>query len=264
MLGKITKCATTHNTGVIDSKIAGGSFRFSTESLSAGYLIAEGDLVDFRLGSLNGVPQAVDVRLLSKAEKPAQSINSAPPTIKARPSYGGIPTHRLAVNPPQKKIVRASLASPMHQSDGATARPSIIDPSLHTTENREPSHSYKGVYCDLHRGIPIERKSPPRVSLHAPASISEENAQHSVDESGRVQCNSCGKLMIPRMNLYRGLPERSFCPFCGVVHKDFRLKTSCQPEKRSNLLADLFGMAVADLALYAIVGLVILIFMAIF
>ena len=42
----------------------------------------------------------------------------------------------------------------------------------------------------------------------------------------RDQCASCGKLMIPSLVLSNGAPERSFCPFCGVVHKDFTKPSS--------------------------------------
>ncbi len=42
----------------------------------------------------------------------------------------------------------------------------------------------------------------------------------------RDQCASCGKLMIPNMSLLNGTPHRSFCPFCGAVHRDFTTPSS--------------------------------------
>jgi len=37
----------------------------------------------------------------------------------------------------------------------------------------------------------------------------------------REACANCGKLMTPTLALANGTPQRSFCPFCGGVHKDF-------------------------------------------
>jgi cold shock CspA family protein len=38
---------------------------------------------------------------------------------------------------------------------------------------------------------------------------------------GRALCLSCGKAMVPRLITYRGEPEKSVCPFCGITHRDF-------------------------------------------
>ncbi len=37
----------------------------------------------------------------------------------------------------------------------------------------------------------------------------------------RVVCLHCKKTMVPRMVTYRGKPQKSLCPFCGGVYKDF-------------------------------------------
>lgn len=37
----------------------------------------------------------------------------------------------------------------------------------------------------------------------------------------RVVCPHCGKKIVPRIITYQGSLERSICPFCGGVYKDF-------------------------------------------
>jgi cold shock CspA family protein len=37
----------------------------------------------------------------------------------------------------------------------------------------------------------------------------------------RVDCTHCGKKMVPRLILYKGEPQKSLCPFCGGVYKNF-------------------------------------------
>ena len=42
------------------------------------------------------------------------------------------------------------------------------------------------------------------------------------ENDDRVTCSSCGRRMVPRLITYRGSVEKSVCPFCGAVYKDFR------------------------------------------
>lgn len=48
---------------------------------------------------------------------------------------------------------------------------------------------------------------------------------------GRVECQSCHKLMVPRIIVgypaFRNhpIPKRSVCPFCGELHKHLRTET---------------------------------------
>lgn len=37
----------------------------------------------------------------------------------------------------------------------------------------------------------------------------------------RATCPRCGKKMVPRLITYQGSPEKSLCPFCGGVYKEF-------------------------------------------
>lgn len=46
----------------------------------------------------------------------------------------------------------------------------------------------------------------------------------------RDTCTCCGKLMTPTLALVEGVPARSFCPFCGEVHRDFTLPARTCPK----------------------------------
>lgn len=37
----------------------------------------------------------------------------------------------------------------------------------------------------------------------------------------RATCPHCGKKMIPRLITYQGNPQKSLCPFCGGIYKEF-------------------------------------------
>jgi cold shock CspA family protein len=43
------------------------------------------------------------------------------------------------------------------------------------------------------------------------------------DNDPREVCRACNKKMVPRMVTYRGQPDKSLCPYCGVMHKDFSI-----------------------------------------
>jgi cold shock CspA family protein/predicted RNA-binding Zn-ribbon protein involved in translation (DUF1610 family) len=42
----------------------------------------------------------------------------------------------------------------------------------------------------------------------------------------RATCPHCGKMMVPRLMTFKGEPQKSLCPFCGGVYKDFN-DSSC-------------------------------------
>ena len=71
-------------------------------------------------------------------------------------------------------------------------------------------------------------RSPPNVPLRtadpAPRPPSAQTAD-STAASHSTACDHCGKHMTPRLVLFNGYPQRSFCPFCGNVHKDFTQAT---------------------------------------
>jgi|LSQX01.2.fsa_nt_gb cold shock CspA family protein len=63
-------------------------------------------------------------------------------------------------------------------------------------------------------------KSPRATKLKIVATSTNTTTDlHSGDQ--RERCHSCGKKMVPRIGFYRGTPDKSYCPFCGGVHKDF-------------------------------------------
>lgn len=37
----------------------------------------------------------------------------------------------------------------------------------------------------------------------------------------RIACTGCGKKIVPRMITYRGNPDKSVCPYCATVIKEF-------------------------------------------
>lgn len=58
--------------------------------------------------------------------------------------------------------------------------------------------------------------------------------------SDKAECYSCHKLMIPRVVIVNERPVRSFCPFCGSVHKDFI------PAKSSGVIKEVAGAALGS------------------
>jgi cold shock CspA family protein len=41
------------------------------------------------------------------------------------------------------------------------------------------------------------------------------------ERDDRAICGSCGKKMVPRLIIHRGVIQRSVCPFCGATYKAF-------------------------------------------
>ena len=37
----------------------------------------------------------------------------------------------------------------------------------------------------------------------------------------RITCPRCNRQIVPRINFYQGIPEKSYCPFCAAEIKDF-------------------------------------------
>lgn len=60
------------------------------------------------------------------------------------------------------------------------------------------------------------RKGPRAVAVSLVARVAKEPGP------GRVCCQSCGKAMVPRVIFHRGELEKSICPFCGNLHRDFK------------------------------------------
>jgi len=50
--------------------------------------------------------------------------------------------------------------------------------------------------------------------------LKANTGRHS-NHSGRMDCPQCSKNVYPRMVTNYGRPDRSFCPECGAVLKDF-------------------------------------------
>lgn len=57
------------------------------------------------------------------------------------------------------------------------------------------------------------------VVISAKATATERAARSGDD---RDTCAHCGKKMVPRLVTYQGTPQKSLCPYCGEIHKDFR------------------------------------------
>ena len=41
----------------------------------------------------------------------------------------------------------------------------------------------------------------------------------------RITCPNCGRKIVPRLVTYQGAPEKSLCPYCGTIVKDFNPHT---------------------------------------
>ena len=55
------------------------------------------------------------------------------------------------------------------------------------------------------------------------ASLASSTGNAFVRHDDKEQCRACSKFMVPGLTMVHGIPERSFCPFCGAVHRDFRV-----------------------------------------
>lgn len=53
------------------------------------------------------------------------------------------------------------------------------------------------------------------------AQVPSRAAPPATRQDDRETCAACGKRMVPRMSFRNSEPYRSFCPFCGAVHKKF-------------------------------------------
>lgn len=50
--------------------------------------------------------------------------------------------------------------------------------------------------------------------------ITDKSIEQDPDDQ-RETCAHCGKKMVPRVAMYKGAPRRSYCPYCGGMHKKF-------------------------------------------
>ncbi len=55
----------------------------------------------------------------------------------------------------------------------------------------------------------------------------KNTAQNSTRIDERVNCPSCNRKIVPRINFYQGIPEKSYCPFCAAEVKDFTDTNGC-------------------------------------
>jgi len=51
--------------------------------------------------------------------------------------------------------------------------------------------------------------------------IRKTSTQRFQKADDRIQCPNCNKKIVPRLVTYRGNPDKSLCPYCGAVVKDF-------------------------------------------
>lgn len=73
--------------------------------------------------------------------------------------------------------------------------------------------------------IPPEELYGAAVCLHKPKNPGHQKKPaitSNVPTEDHDTCSSCHKRMIPQLVISQGVPERSYCPFCGTTHKDFR------------------------------------------
>ena len=64
---------------------------------------------------------------------------------------------------------------------------------------------------------------------------------------GRVRCNGCGRKMVPRVVFWHGEPQKSICPFCGEVYKQFKSPFEIDWRVLAIILAVVGAIAVAYL-----------------
>ena len=46
-------------------------------------------------------------------------------------------------------------------------------------------------------------------------------AKKKEKEDDRINCPNCGKKIVPRLITYQGEPQKSVCPYCATVVKQF-------------------------------------------
>lgn len=43
----------------------------------------------------------------------------------------------------------------------------------------------------------------------------------------QAQCRHCGRQIVPRLVIYRGMATHSLCPYCGGLHQQFVKGAGC-------------------------------------
>jgi len=51
--------------------------------------------------------------------------------------------------------------------------------------------------------------------------VRKTSSQKFQKADDRIQCPKCNKKIVPRLVTYRGSADRSLCPYCGALVKDF-------------------------------------------
>ncbi len=125
--------------------------------------------------------------------------------------------------------------------DSATAKGSIFCQSLSGTVQfraasvRDAEKLEPGDLVQFELGHIDGRGQAVQISLVAKGAPAAPSARSSSSAFGssfgnepvrhddKEQCRACSKFMVPGLTMGHGIPERSFCPFCGAVHRDFRI-----------------------------------------
>lgn len=59
------------------------------------------------------------------------------------------------------------------------------------------------------------------IVLKPSQSASQRSSERAPRRDDRPECTNCGRKIVPRMSFYQGAPDKSYCPFCGALHKKF-------------------------------------------
>lgn len=78
--------------------------------------------------------------------------------------------------------------------------------------------------CFITSKKPVSKGKKPNIESlwYDPEKQGQTKLPKTDKEDSRIRCPHCGKLVMPRMSFYGGVPNRSFCPLCGGLIKDFR------------------------------------------
>lgn len=111
---------------------------------------------------------------------------------------------------------------------------------------------------------------PPKVTVQAQRQSSASNFSSSrlstvthkvppvssTPTDDRVLCSSCNKTMVPQLVMCDGKPNRSFCPFCAAIHRDFRHSNPPTIVENGKMMAaDALATSIIGVAVMAIFGL---------
>ena len=87
--------------------------------------------------------------------------------------------------------------------------------------------------------------------VHPAPKMSAAPIGDSASYIDRVACLHCEKYMVPRLVLLHGFPQRSFCPFCAELHRDF---TSEQTKTAHTIGQTIGGTVVVEGVAYLLIA----------